>query len=157
MSAKLFAWISNSPLADWVVASPYTWPTLESIHFVSLCVLMGGLLVIDLRLIGLFRHPCAATVRFLVRMSLFAFAVNLATGVLFFFGYTAKYVNNPAFEIKLTLIAIAGLNALFYHWRLRDLVSTTEVTRTSMAVGWLSLALWSGVIVCGRMITFYAR
>jgi len=157
MSEQLFRWIANSPLADWVVSSPYIWPTLESIHFVSLCVLMGSLLVVDLRLIGVFREPIARTVAFLIRLSLLAFAVNLSTGVLFFFGYTAKYVNNPAFEIKLTLIAIAGLNALYYRWRLPNLVNTREVTRSSIAVGCISLALWSGVIVCGRMITFYAR
>lgn len=157
MSDRLFQWIANSPLADWVVSESYIWPTLESIHFVSLCVLMGSLLVVDLRLIGVFREPCARTVAILIRLSLLAFAVNLSTGVLFFFGYTAKYVDNPAFEIKLTLIAIAGLNALYYRWRMPDLVNTREVTRSSIAVGCISLLLWSGVIVCGRMITFYAR
>jgi hypothetical protein len=156
MSDKLFAWIFHSPLADWVVSSPFIWPTLESIHFVSLCVLMGSLLVVDLRLIGFYREPAARTVAFLIRLSLFAFAVNLATGVLFFFGNTYKYVDNPAFEIKLALIAVAGLNALYYRWRLADLVNTREVTPGSIAVGCLSLAAWSGVIVCGRMITFYA-
>jgi len=157
MSTEIFIWISNSPLADWVVASPYVWPTLESIHFVSLRVLMGSLLIIDLRLIGFFREPCAAMVNSLIRLSLLAFAVNLATGVLFFFGYTAKYVGNPAFEIKLILILAAGLNALFFKWRLTHLVETEAVSRTSIAVGSLSLLLWAGVIVCGRMITFYAR
>jgi hypothetical protein len=156
MSDKLFAWISQSPLADWVVSSPFIWPTLESIHFVSLCVLLGSLLVVDLRLIGLYREPAARTVAFLIRLSLLAFAVNLATGVLFFFGNTYKYVDNPAFEIKLLLITVAGLNALYYRWRLADLVKSREVTPGSIAVGCLSLAAWSGVIVCGRMITFYA-
>lgn len=157
MSAEIFRWISNSALADWVVGSPYIWPTLESIHFVSLCVLIGSLLVVDLRLIGLFREPCARMVSTLIRLSLVAFAVNLATGALFFFGYTAKYVGNPAFEIKLALIFIAGLNALYFHWRLRPVVAGTAVTPGSVVVGVVSLLLWSGVIVCGRMITFYAR
>ena len=157
MSTDVFVWISNSPLADWVVGSPFIWPTLESIHFVSLCVLMGSLLIIDLRLIGFFREPCATMVNSLIRLSLLAFAVNLATGVLFFFGYTAKYVGNPAFEIKLLLILAAGLNALFFKWRLGHLVATEAVSRSSIVVGSLSLLLWSGVIVCGRMITFYAR
>jgi hypothetical protein len=157
MSTDIFIWISNSPLADWVVGSPFIWPTLESIHFVSLCVLMGSLLIIDLRLIGFFREPCATMVNSLIRLSLLAFAVNLATGVLFFFGYTAKYVGNPAFEIKLLLILAAGLNALFFKWRLSHLVATEAVSRSSIVVGSLSLLLWSGVIVCGRMITFYAR
>ena len=156
MSANLFAWIAHSPLAGWVVSEAWIWPTLETIHFVSLCVLMGGLLVVDLRLMGFFRTACAATADLFVRMSLIAFATNLATGMLFFFGNTYKYVGNAAFEIKLVLILAAGINAIYYRFRLRALLDTNGVTRDSIAVGAFSLVLWAGVIVCGRMITFYA-
>jgi hypothetical protein len=154
--SDLFVWISESSLGAWVVSSAYIWPTLESIHFVSLCVLMGSLLIIDLRLIGFYRDRCGSMILFLVRLSLLAFAVNLATGVLFFAGNTFKYVNNPAFELKLILIAAAGVNAVVYKLRYSELVDIGEVSRGSMAVGYISLLLWSGVIICGRMITFYA-
>jgi hypothetical protein len=156
MNRKFFAWIPDTALADWVVSSAYIWPTLESIHFVSLCVLFGSILIIDLRLIGFYRAPCASTVRTLSGLALAAFGVNFATGVLFFFGNTFKYVDNAAFELKLLLILIAGVNALFFKVRLRHLVDTAEVSWSSMSVGYLSLILWAGVIVCGRMITFYA-
>jgi hypothetical protein len=156
MSARIVAWIADAPVGAWVNSSAFIWPTLETIHFVSLCVLFGSLLIVDLRLIGFYRDAGASTVRYLVRLSLLAFAVNLATGVLFVFGNTYKYVGNPAFELKLALIAAAGLNALFYRWRLSRLMATDEVTGASIAVGCLSLLFWAGVIVCGRMITFYA-
>lgn len=156
MNADSFAWIPETAVADWVVSSPYIWPALESIHFVSLCVLMGSLLVIDLRLIGLYRDRCASLVPRLTGLALAAFLVNLATGLLFFAGNTYKYVGNPAFNLKLGLIAVAGLNALFFRFRLRGLLDTGDVTGSSVVVGSLSLLLWSGVIVCGRMITFYA-
>lgn len=157
MGALLFEWIADSPLAAWVNSSALIWPTLETIHFVSLCVLIGSVLIVDLRLIGFYRERCAPTVASLVRLALIAFAANLVTGVLFFFGNTFKYVGNPAFALKLTLIALLGINALFFRWRLRRLVETDEVSLTSVAVGYASLLLWSGVIVCGRMITFYAK
>ena len=157
MDPSVFAWISGSPIAAWVNSSGLIWPTLESIHFVSLCVLVGSLLVIDLRLIGVYRERCASTVEVLIRLSLAAFLVNFLTGALFFAGNTPKYLNNSAFTLKLILIALAGLNAIFYRVRLSDLVDTNDVTRTSIGVGYLSLFLWTGVIICGRMITFYAR
>jgi hypothetical protein len=156
MNRSDFAWIPETAIADWVVSSAWVWPMLESIHFVSLCVLFGSLLVVDLRLIGFFRAPCASTVGTLALLAFAAFGVNLATGVLFFFGNTFKYVDNPAFELKLVLILIAGLNAAYYKLRLSRLMDTDAVSRASIAVGWLSLLLWAGVIVCGRMITFYA-
>lgn len=156
MNLSVFAWLVDTPLSAWVNSSAYIWPTLESIHFLSLCVLMGSLLVIDLRLIGFYRTPCPSTVRFLIRLSLMAFAVNLVTGLLFFAGNTPKYIDNPAFELKLALIAAAGINAVFYRVRLSRLVDTEDVSWASIGVGTLSLLLWAGVIVCGRMITFYA-
>ena len=157
MGLDVFAWISDTPLAAWVNSSAYIWPALESTHFVSLCVLIGSLLIIDLRLVGFYRERCASTVQTLVRLSLAAFAVNFATGMLFFAGNTPKYLNNPAFELKLILIILAGMNAVFYKLRLSQLVDTDEVTPSSICVGAISLFLWTGVIVCGRMITFYAR
>ena len=156
MIDSVFIWISDSALATWVISSPFIWPTLESIHFVSLCVLFGSLLLIDLRLIGFYRERCAPMVDWLIKLTLAAFAVNLVTGVLFFFGNTFKYVDNSAFELKLVLILIAGANAVFYKLRLSDIVAGNEVTRSSVFVGSLSLLLWAGVIICGRMITFYA-
>jgi len=156
MFSDLFAWISNSALRDWVVSSGYIWPTLESLHFVSLCVLFGSILVIDLRLIGFYRNACAPLVGVLIRLALAAFAVNLATGVLFFAGNTYKYVGNAAFEIKLLLILAAGVNAWVCKARLSHVVQTNAVSAGSIAAGSLSILFWTGVIICGRMITFYA-
>jgi len=157
MDLNVFAWIADTPVADWVNSSAYVWPILECIHFASLCVFFGSLLIIDLRLIGFYREPCASTVRFLIRLSLLAFSANFATGVLFFAGNTFKYIDNPAFELKLFFIMLAGINVLFYKLRLGHLVDTEGVSWSSIGVGYLSLALWTGVIICGRMITFYAR
>lgn len=156
MNLHIFAWVADTPVAEWVISSAYVWPILECIHFVSLSVFIGSLLIIDLRLIGFYRQRCASVVHFLIRLSLVAFMVNFGTGVLFFAGNTFKYVDNPAFELKLILIMLAGMNALFYRMRLSHLVDTEEVSRSSIGVGYLSLLLWGGVIVCGRMITFYA-
>ena len=157
MNLSVFSWISDTPVAAWVNSSAYIWPTLECIHFASLCVFIGSLLIIDLRLIGFYRERCASMVHFLIRLSLMAFIVNFSTGLLFFAGNTPKYTNNLAFDIKLILIMVAGMNAIFYKVRLSNLVDTEEVSWSSISVGYLSLLLWAGVIICGRMITFYAR
>ena len=157
MDLSVFAWMSDTPIAAWVNSSAYIWPILECIHFASLCVFIGSLLIIDLRLIGFYRQPCAQMMQSLIRISLMAFIVNFSTGLLFFAGNTPKYTNNVAFDLKLVLIMIAGMNALFYKVRLSHLVDSEEVSWSSISVGYLSLLLWTGVIVCGRMITFYAR
>ena len=157
MGLEKLGWLADTALGAWVVSSAAIWPTLECLHFVSLCFFMGGMLMIDLRLTGFFRDPCAGLINRLLGLVLGAFLVNFTTGTLFFAGNATKYIDNPAFELKLSLIVLAGLNALYFKFRLAHLLATEEVTGDSKFVGYFSLLLWAGVIVCGRMITFFAR
>ena len=157
MGLKKLGWLADTALGHWVVSSAAIWPTLECIHFISLCFFMGGMLVIDLRLTGFFRDPCTKLINRLLHLVLGAFLVNFTTGALFFAGNAPKYIDNPAFELKLSLIILAGFNALYFKFRLSHLLDTEEATVDSKIVGYFSLLLWAGVIICGRMITFYAR
>lgn len=150
------AWLTDTALGQWVISSGTIWPTLECIHFISLCILAGGLLVIDLRLTGFWRDRFVPETFKLTRIVLVAFLVNLVTGICFFAGNAPKYIDNPAFELKLVLILLAGLNALVYRFVLSPVLASEEVTTASKCVGYASLLLWAGVIVCGRMITFFA-
>ncbi len=93
----------------------------------------------------------------LVRTAIAAFAVNALSGGLFFTANAPKYIDNPAFELKLVLIGLAGLNAALYHWRFRPVLAAARTPALAQLSGLASILLWSGVIVCGRMITFFAR
>ena len=132
MTRFLLSWMADSAVGDWVNSSAYIWPTLECIHFASLCVLMGSLLVIDLRLVGFYRERCAPMVPLMIRLALGAFVTNFLTGLLFIAGNTFKYIDNPAFEIKLLLIAPAGINAFEYRFRQHHLMNTTAVSGSSL-------------------------
>lgn len=149
--------LNESWLHDWVVTTWYIWPTLETLHFIGLCILMGPLLVVDLRLMGFYRELKPSTAVRLIPIALVGFAINLITGICFLAGNTWKYAEgNLAFDIKLILLLILGINALIYQLKLEDIFQTTEVTNLSRIVGAISLVLWCLVIICGRMITFFA-
>ncbi|MEM9209294.1 MAG: hypothetical protein AAGA61_08600, partial [Pseudomonadota bacterium] len=134
----------------------WAWPILEIAHFSSLCVLFGCLAPIDLRLAGLGANIPASLQRRLILGAIAAFVVNATSGGLFFTANATKYIDNPAFELKLVLIGLAGCNAVFHHWRLQGAADGVGSSAAARVVGVLSLLLWSGVIICGRMITFYA-
>lgn len=149
-------WWADSSLADWVNSSRYIWPTLETLHFLALCVLMGSLLVVDLRLLGLYRSLPATLAERCVQFALAAFTVNLLTGLCFLAGNTWKYWDNPSFQIKLVLMGIAGANALLYQLYAEELIQGQQTTQLMRLIGAISLLCWCGVIICGRMITFTA-
>ena len=153
----IIGWLLDSPAAHFINSQPWAWPCLEITHFFSLCVLFGSLAVVDLRIAG-FGPPLPDRIgRMLVRTAFLAFGVNAVSGALFFTANAPKYIDNPAFELKLALIGLAGLNAALYHWHLRPSLAEDRTTLLAQVSGLVSILLWSGVIVCGRMITFFAR
>lgn len=150
-------WLNESALHDWMMSNRYLWSILETIHFISLCFLLGALAVVDFRLMGVYRTLSYGTAQQLVRIALIAFAVNFASGICFLAGNTWKYIGgNPAFEIKMMLIMILGVNALMFHFKLRPMLDGVEISFLSRVVGFVSIFLWCLVIICGRMITFFA-
>ena len=157
MKLALAEWLNSTALSTWVVETWYIWPVLETLHFVGLCVFMSGLLFVDFRLLGVYKSLSVTSAQTCIRICLVGFVINLITGICFLAGNTWKYAEgNLAFDIKLILIVILGINALVFKLKLEHLMKTSEVTLLSQLVGGISLLLWCLVIVCGRMITFFA-
>lgn len=129
-------------------------------HFVGFTLLFGGLLVIDLRVLGFAKRiPLDLALKFLPFVFL-GFFINLLTGVAFFsFQPSALWVN-WAFKTKMILIALAGLNALFFtlveEKKLKVLAASGESPDAVMKfTAAASLLLWTLVIVAGRMIVAF--
>jgi len=158
MLESIVAFVDGSALNQWIVAAWWIWPVFEILHFFGLSMLFGGLLVIDLRLAGHFRRLDARATHTLIPVVLAGFTINLVTGILFFYGDPVTYASNAMFQIKMVLIVFAGLNALVYYWLLHPLVhnwtGNTEAPLAARIVAYVSLALWTSVMLCGRLIPY---
>lgn len=158
MLDTLTAWMKATALHEIIVGTTWGWPLLEILHFVGLCLLFGGLLIIDLRLIGLCRQLSLAQAGRFVPAALVGFAINLISGALFLVGDPERYWGNIAFQAKMALVLLAGLNALWFNLRLRPAIDVPPMghrqRRLAGLSGALSLGLWTGVIVMGRLIPY---
>ena len=147
--------IESSSLAQLMKEVSWLFPTTEIFHFIGLCLLIGSLLIVDVRLLGVSREvPMQAVYRFLP-IAVLGFTINFLTGILFFFNDPFRYYPNIAFRIKLVLILLAGINALYFMitaHRHPQLASNGDYRLKAVAT--LSLLLWFSVIVCGRMIPY---
>jgi hypothetical protein len=136
----------------------WLWPVLEISHFVGLSLLLGGLLVIDLRMAGHFRSFDPVATHHLLPFVLLGFGINLVTGILFFYGDPMRYSINIGFQIKMGLVVLAGLNAALYYWKvspiMKDWNADTPSPAIAKSVAYTSLALWAGVLLCGRLIPY---
>jgi len=81
------------------------------------------------------------------------------TGFLFVTSAPDQYLYNPAFQVKLALMAVAGLNVLFFYRfvfaRVRVCAGEAEAPLSAKVAAAVSLTCWVGIIVCGRLITYY--
>jgi hypothetical protein len=134
----------------------YGWPAIESVHFIALAVLLGSVGLFDLRVLGLAKAIPIPTVHRLIPFGVAAFAVNIVTGSMFFVSAPDQYMWNPAFRLKVACLAVAGLNVLvFYSAFAKGLREDAEPTWPVKLIAGISLAAWIGVIVFGRLITYF--
>ena len=151
-------WILSSPLHAWIIGTAWAWPLFETLHFFGLSLLLGSLLVVDLRLIGFFR-PLALQGTFqLLPWATAGFALNLVTGLMFLAGDPQRYLIHTGFRLKMLLVLLAGLNALWFVLRIsqpmRTWPSHGDTPAEAKLIGVLSLALWFGVLIMGRLIPY---
>jgi hypothetical protein len=150
--------IAASTVSAWILSTEWLWPLLEIAHFVGLALLLGPVLIVDLRLAGLLRQIALPGLDGLVRWSIVGFALNVASGILFFLGDPARYWANVGFRIKMLLVLIAGLNVAVYAWKVRPrlaVLDTHGVTSVlARGIAWTSLATWTGVLLLGRLIPY---
>jgi len=158
MLESIAASIVDGPLSLWIQSTYWLWPVLEIIHFAGLSLLLGGLIVIDLRMAGHFKAFDLAATHKLLPLVFIGFGFNLITGILFFYGDPLRYAVNIGFQIKMILVIVAGLNALLYYWKINPVMHTWDGAADSPAiakfVAYTSLAVWFAVLVCGRLIPY---
>jgi len=143
--------LESSALADAIRRSVWAYPALETLHITSFGILIGSLLVFELRLFGLERSiQPVQLARLALGTSAVAFLGAALSGSLLFASGATGFAEHPAFQVKLVLILIAGINAIVFH--ARGGVRRQDATARLQAAA--SLLLWLGVLTAGRLIAY---
>jgi len=150
------AWLDSTFITQYQYGHAWAWKTLESLHFMGLCLLFGVVVVVNLRLLGWLRAAPLDGMRRLLPWGVWGFATNTVTGMLFFIGQAFQYIENPAFHAKMLCILFAGGDVLYLTWnhdvwRLEP-GQTPPATVKILAAS--QVVLWIGVIYFGRMLPY---
>ena len=136
----------------WIAAHPWLYPLLEALHVVGIALLLGSLVLLELRIWGLGASlPVEPLARLALPLSLAGFGLAAGTGLTMFISQPGELLANRVFVLKMALLMLAGLNAASFHAR-GGLQSLDRVARVQTLV---SLGLWLAVIICGRWIAYY--
>lgn len=129
----------------------WAYPALEMVHICGIALLLGNLVLLELRVFGL---GAALPVKDLARLSLglaaTGFALAAASGLLMFASQPAELLANRAFTLKMLLLLTAACNAAWFHGR-ASLDKLDVWARVQMAV---STLIWLAVLACGRWIAY---
>jgi len=151
----------STPIYNYIQSHGWVWPTLESAHFIGLCLLFGSLLIVDLRLIGAFKSiPINAITKY-TGFAVLGFLINVITGVLFVFGDPQRYFINVAFQLKMLCIVLAIMNVAYLFLQLKfnegKSAPSSVPFNSRISVKFtaaMSLVFWTSVIVLGRLIPY---
>lgn len=143
-------------LGDFVIGHTWMWPTLETLHFVGLCMLFTTVLIVNLRLLGAIPMVPLSAVYQMLPIGMLGFAVNLITGMLFFIGIPAQYNGNPVFYWKMVFVLLGGLNVMYFMlveeaWRTPAGRGVSVGPRIAAAS---AIFIWAAVLYCGHMLPF---
>lgn len=128
-------------------------PVIQSVHIIGLTVLVGTICLVDLRLlgIGMRRQAIGEVVSRLAPWTSGGLITVLVTGPLLFASDLTRYLNNPAFVLKMLLLAIALAGHFTLHRSVLRKGAPLKIGTQKLAAA-LSLILWSSVVLAGRAI-----
>ena len=158
----MLEWLQRTSVAVQIRDSLFTFPVLESIHVVGLALVFGTIAILDLRLLGVAStdRPVSRLMADLLKWTWAAFALTALTGGLMFSTNALVYFHNTFFRAKMVLLVLAAVNMLVFELTARKTMSSWDrgPTTPSIAkvVATVSLVIWVGVIVAGRVIGFTA-
>jgi hypothetical protein len=158
----LIDWANAVSQTDWAqtIAGSWMFPLLETIHVFSLIAVLGTIALVDWRLIGFAgrTYPVTTLSRQALPWTWGGFVLAVVSGALMTVGQAGEYITNPAFQLKLLLMVLAGINMAAFHlipWKTVGAWDTRAAPPVAARLaGALSLALWIGVIAAGRWIAF---
>lgn len=160
MLQDLIAFVEHGTLGELVRENDLLFPFIESVHVLAVCLVVGSIAVVDLRLLGFASvdRPVGRLMRSILPITVGAFGLAVAAGSLLFISHASKYLENRFFIAKITLIALAGVNMAVFHLigarNLDQCENDALPPLFARVAGGLSLFLWVSVVACGRWIGF---
>ncbi len=153
-------WLEQTTPAVAIAESIWVFPLIEGSHVLALPLSVGLIIIFDLHLLGLILvgMPSSRVMREVIRWSRVGFAVMFLTGGLLFMTHAGKAYGNVFFRAKLVFLVLLAINAVVYqavfYPKMAQWTTRGKAPLGARICAALSLMVWIGVIVCGRIMAY---
>jgi hypothetical protein len=155
---EFLVWLENTSIAHAIRTIPWLYPAFETGHYIGLSLLVGGILLIDLRVLGMARALPLKSMIGLLPFVWAGFILNVLTGSLLFIYGATNFGTNGAFLLKMGFMVLAGLNALAFDVSVRrsgaQWVAADRPPPLVKSFATLSLVFWVCVVTTGRWMAY---
>lgn len=144
--------LHGSAFALWASRDPLAYPIANIVHVLGLALLLGPILLLDLRLLGAFPAlPMVPFVRAVRPFAVMGLGLLILSGTVLFAADAVALAQSDTFRLKLLLVGFGLANALTFPllWRGEEPAGTAA---RAMALG--SLLVWTAAAVAGRWIAY---
>jgi len=152
-----FDWCGRTWLGMAVRDTVWAFPLIETFHLLALAVLLGTVLIVNLRVFGLgsrYYSSAAQLARQLEPWMLVSLGVLIASGIPMFLSEPMKCYESYSFPIKMILIVL-GIGSQFTiqrRWVMTE-EKNTAARKAKMAAG-VSILIWTAVGLAGKGIPY---
>lgn len=158
--AAALKWIESTDLSTAIREGALPYPIIGGLHLLGIALFGGMVLMTDLRLLGwaMQQRPIADIVRQSRLWKQIGFVLVCVSGLLLAWAEPSKLYRSPSFWVKMVLLLLVGVHALVFHALVyaNPAKLDEKITGRARLAAALSLLLWAGLIVSGRLIAFDA-
>jgi hypothetical protein len=152
----VLAWLENTPFSAWERSeSLWGWPVTLTIHVLGTAVVIGLIIIISLRLLGLFETVPYTSLKRLFPIIWIGLVLQFVSGFALWVTKPTRYVADVAFVMKLSFVIVGVVLTLYLYrvmtreaasWESAGTVSSREVKFVAA-----NFLVWCAVVVAGRL------
>ena len=150
-------WITGRGLGKAYMDRNWMWPASEALHFIGLWLILGIILVVNMRLLGFMRAVPYSAFHRLLPWAALGLAINVVTGMMFVTGTPEQYGANVSFLWKIIFLMVAGLNLLYitvFEGPWNHVQAGQDPPVRVKIAGATAIVSWLLVMYFGRMLPF---
>lgn len=154
----MFEWLEGTSVAIWVAESLWGYPFMLGLHVIGLAIVVGTFVMRDLRLLGFFEGIQYDSLDSLRKLGWAGFLVNAVSGCFLFSSQATTFIHSTPFLLKISMIFLAAIMGGVIQNRLRNEGTSWDGAGAAASsvriLASLSIALWMGAIIAGRLTAY---
>ena len=161
MIEPALVFVENLAFVSALRNSTLVYPLVNAGHILGVALLIGGIVPLDLRLLGLWRHyPVMVFVDVLRVTSALGLGLAVICGALLFATAAADYAGSMLFRVKMVVVLLGVSNALVLarvlkHRDIRSFPMDASMPLLLRVGALISLLAWMSALILGRLLGYF--